>query len=181
MKNRTTLCFAVLGLALSLGNPAKSQETSPQKSLIRVNSTLQSYSFLRPWEKGAPTPRRGLGALLEGNRVITTAELTVNATYIELEHPTTGRKVPAKIVGRDYEANLALLEPALEGSGVFDGTVPLEIDNSVKGGDTLEVWQIEDNGDGVTTEVEVLRVSVGRYFVERSVLLIYQVKGSLQA
>ena len=29
--------------------------------------------------------------------------------------------------------------------------------NAVKAGDKVEVWQIEDNGDGVTTEVEVLR------------------------
>ena len=55
------------------------QEASPEKSIIRVNSTLQSYNFLRPWEKGAPTPRRGLGALLEGNRVLVTSEMVVNS------------------------------------------------------------------------------------------------------
>ena len=51
----------------------------------------------------------------------------------------------------------------------------------MKGGETIEAWQIEDNGDGVKTEVEVLRASVGRYFVDRSILLTYEVKGSLQA
>ncbi len=180
---KATSIFAIAILALATALPAFGQDLkpSPETCLMRVNSTLQSYSFLRPWEKGAPTPRRGLGAILKGNRVLTTAELTVNSTYIELEHPTSGRKVPAKIVGRDYEANLALLAPANDDMSVFEGTVPVEIDESVEGGDTLEVWQIEDNGDGVTTSVEVLRASVGRYFVDRSVLLIYEVKGSLQA
>lgn len=173
----TTLLTILLSVS---GFAQKKAETSPDTSLMRVNSTLQSYSFLRPWEKGAPTPRRGLGAILEGNLVLTTAELTVNSTYIELEHPTTGQKVPAKIIGRDYEANLALLAPASDNS-VFDGTVAVPINDSVKGGETIEAWQIEDNGDGVKTEVEVLRASVGRYFVDRSILLTYEVKGSLQA
>ena len=154
---------------------------SPEKSLVRVNATLQSYSFLRPWEKGAPTPRRGLGAVLSDNRVLITAELCVNSTYLELEHPSSGAKVPAKITALDYEANLALLEPANTDSGVFEGLVPLTLDESVTSGDELEVWQIEDNGDGVSTDVEVLRVNVGRYFISGSNFLLYQIKGSLQA
>lgn len=166
--------------ALSLTNLI-SQEATPEKSIIRVNSTLQSYNFLRPWEKGAPTPRRGLGALLEGNRVLVTSEMVVNSTYVELEHPSSGARVPGKIVGLDYEANLAVLEPANSNSEVFDGLEPLELDDSVVAGENLQVWQVEDNGDGVTTDVEVLRVNVGRYFIPGSSFLLYQVKGSLQA
>lgn len=160
---------------------AGAQAPSPEKSLVRVNATLQSYNFVRPWEKGAPTPRRGLGAVVAGKRVLVTGELIVNSTYIELEHPSTGEKTPAKIVGRDYEANLALVAPIDEKTDLFDDLVPLELDLSVKSKDTLEVWQIEDNGDGVTTTVDVLRASVGEYFIDGSVFLVYQTVGSLQA
>jgi len=160
---------------------ATAQKSSPEKSIVRVNATLQDYSFLRPWEKGAPTPRRGLGAVLAGNRVLVTAEMCVNATFLELEHPSSGARVPAKIAGIDYEANLAVLEPADSNSRVFEGLQPLEIEDSVRAGDTLNVWQVEDNGDGVSTDVDVLRVDVGRYFIPGSVFLLYQVKGSLQA
>jgi hypothetical protein len=172
---------AVALIASALALPLSAQETSPEKSIVRVNATLQSYNFLRPWEKGAPTPRRGLGALLEGNRVLVTSEMVVNSTYLELEHPSSGARVPGKIVGLDYEANLAVLEPANSDSEVFEGLEPLEFDSSVAAGDKLSVWQVEDNGDGVTTEVEVLRVNAGRYFIPGSVFLLYQVKGSLQA
>ncbi len=157
------------------------QKAAPEKSIIRVNATLQDYSFLRPWEKGAPTPRRGLGAVLKGNRVLITAEMCVNSTFVELEHPSNGARVPARIAGIDYEANLAVLEAAEANSKVFDGLQALEIDESVAAGDTLNVWQVEDNGDGVSTDVEVLRVDVGRYYIPGSVFLLYQVKGSLQA
>ena len=173
----------LLAILVSLSLPASvsSQDASPENSIVRVNATLQSYNFLRPWEKGAATPRRGLGAVLEGNRVLVTAELVVNSTFLELEHPSNGDRVAARIVGLDYEANLAVLEPVNDSSTVFEGLSPLELDGSVTAGETLQVWQIEDNGDGVTTDVDVLRVNVGRYFIPGSVFLLYQVKGSLQA
>lgn len=180
MRFKSAISATALWCALFLVNPV-SAEPTPETSIIRVNATLQEYSFIKPWEKGAPSPRRGLGALISENQVLTTAEMVVNATYIELEHPSSGAKVPAKIVARDYEANLALLEPAIKNARVFEDVVPMERTNAVKAGDKVEVWQIEDNGDGVTTEVEVLRVNVGRYFLSSSNFLVYQIKGSLQA
>jgi S1-C subfamily serine protease len=64
-------------------------------------------------------------------RVLTTAELVENSTYIELELPSTGEKTPAKIVGLDYEANLALLEPIDGKSKILDNLIPLKLDDSV--------------------------------------------------
>lgn len=178
---RCALALAILsGIVLSTSASAQDQP-SPEKSLMRVNATLQSYNFLRPWEKSAPTPRRGLGAVLSDNRVLVTAELIVNSTYIELEHPATGEKTPAEIIGRDYEANLALLAPVDKNSTIMNGLVALELDTSVKPKDTLEVWQMEDNGDGVSTTVDVLRVATNRYFIDSAVFLVYQTVGSLQA
>ncbi len=177
--------FSILflcGILGSLPNVGRSDDkVAPEKSIVRVNATLQDYSFLRPWEKGAPVPRRGLGAVLAGNRVLITAEMCVNSTFLELEHPSNGSRVTARIAGIDYEANLAVLEPVEKNSRVFEGIVPLDIDDTTVPGDTIEVWQIEDNGNGVTTEVDVLRVDVGRYFINGSIFLLYQVKGSLQA
>ena len=134
--------IAVAAVFALLAPAAAAQESSPANSLVRVNATLQDYSFLRPWEKGAPTPRRGLGAVLEGNRVLITAEMCVNSTFLELEHPSSGARIAAKITGIDYEANLAVLEPADSNSRVFEGLRPLEIEDSVKSGETLNVWQV---------------------------------------
>lgn len=173
---------ALFAASIALALPVAAQEdTAPEKSIVRVNATLQNYSFLRPWEKGAPTPRRGLGAVLEGNRVLITAEMCVNSTFLELEHPSSGARSTARIAGIDYEANLAVIEAVDPKTEVFKGLQPLRLDESVVAGDTCEVWQIEDNGNGVSTDVEVLRVDVGRYFIPGSVFLVYQVKGSLQA
>ncbi|MFT5465834.1 MAG: hypothetical protein ACI8UO_000930 [Verrucomicrobiales bacterium] len=153
---------------------------TPDTSCIRVNVTNQGHNFIRPWEKSPPVKRNGLGAVLAGNRVLVTAELIVNHTYIELEQADTGEKTPAKIVGVDYEVNLALLAPVNEDSKILDGYRPLELANDVRVGDNLEVWQLEDNGTPATTNGEVIKVSIGRYFVDGSYFLTNVLRGSLQ-
>ena len=90
---------------------ASSDALTIRQSLVRINSTIQVWSASQPWDKSAPKKRRALGALLSGNRVLTTAEMAADATYIELENADNTRIIPAKVTAIDYEANLALLEP----------------------------------------------------------------------
>jgi S1-C subfamily serine protease len=176
-----TSCLKDGKISFSFGAPA-APSTSAATSVVRVHATNQGYNFVRPWEKMESSRRSGLGALLQGGRVLVTAELVVDNTYIELELPDTGEKTPARIAGLDYEANLALLEPAEAGKAekFFSRMKPLELDLNVVPGDRLEVWQLEDNGMSATTDGTVIQVGVGRYFVDGSFFLTYVLRGSLQ-
>ena len=78
--------LAVLLMPLALPSSAEAAP-SPETSILRVNITSQGYNFALPWQKQRPNTRRGLGALLEGNRVLVTAELAQDANYIELNRP----------------------------------------------------------------------------------------------
>lgn len=170
---------------LSVGTPdeaAKPPANQPTAgtSVVRVNATDQGYNFIRPWEKMNPVTRKGLGAVLPNNRVLVTAELVADNTYIELEKADSGEKVPAKVIGVDYEVNLALVGPDDPESTFLADMKPLELDLSVEAGDQLEVWQLEDNGTPASTEGTVMKVSIGRYFVDGSYFLNYLLRGSLQ-
>lgn len=90
---------------------ASTQESASQ-SLLRVNSTNQVYDFFRPWIKKPPFSRRGIGALIDGGRILVTAELVANSTFIELEKPATAEKSTATVERVDYDCNLAVLRPA---------------------------------------------------------------------
>ncbi len=149
-------------------------------SIVRVNATDQTHNFIRPWEKLNPITRKGLGAVLPNNQVLVTAELVSDYSYIELEKADTGEKTPARVIGVDYEVNLALLAPSEEDSDFLNEMKPLELDLSVVAGDDLEVWQLEDNGTPASTEGRVIKVSIGRYFVDGSFFLNYMLRGSLQ-
>ncbi len=153
---------------------------SAENSIVRVNVTSQKYNFFRPWQKDAPASRRALGAILENNQVLVTAELAANATYIELELPDTGEKTTAQVDAVDYEANLALLSPLAGESSILEGKVPLEIASDPRIGDTLEVWQIQDNGTARITRGELVNAEVASYFLSSSLFLSYQLKASLQ-
>lgn len=183
-----SLCL-IVGLLTScnegLSSPMQPSATAPNpdvaaNSIVRVNSTNQSYNFIRPWEKGNPIARNGLGAIVEGRRVLVTAEMVADSTYIELEKADTGEKATAKVVGVDYEANLALLAPDDGDSGFLDDMTPLAIDSSVVAGDEVQVWQMESNGTPAWTNGTILKAAVGRYFVDGAYFLTYVMRGSLQ-
>ncbi len=153
---------------------------SPSTSILRVNVSNQSSNFRLPWKRNQPSGKRGLGALLKKNRVLVTAELVANATYIDLELPGSGRKLTAQVGIIDYESNLAVLHPTDDPDGFFDGLIPLRLSDGCAVGDQLEVWQIEPNGTPVTTTVEISQVEVGSCFVPGHFLLQYKASGNVQ-
>jgi len=171
-----TLSSAVLMQTASAQQPGP----SPEKSMLRVNITSQGYNFGLPWQKLNPGTRRGLGALLPGNRVLVTAELAQDASYVELEIAASGRKLVSKVEAVDYELNLATVMPAEDPGDFFNGMQPLEIDKSLKPKAKLNVWQFENNGSPVTSTIDLDRADIGGYFLEDQFFLIFQANGTVQ-
>ncbi|HWB05147.1 MAG TPA: PDZ domain-containing protein [Verrucomicrobiales bacterium] len=159
---------------------ASAQDAAPDKSMVRVNITSQAYNFGLPWQKQNPGTRRGLGALLPGNRVLVTAELAQDASYVELEIASSGRKLVSKVEAVDYEINLATIVPAADPGDFFNGMTPLQIDSKLKPKATISVWQFENNGEPVTSPLELNRVDIGGYFLEEQFFLIFQANGAVQ-
>ncbi len=154
-----------------------------RSSLVRVNSTRQSWNVWQPWEKNPPDRRRALAALIAPTRVVTTAELVADSTYLEFESADGSRFTPARVVVADYEANLAVLEPASEedGKAFFEGMTPLEIAAPPKIGDTLDVLQLEDNGLPILTPGLLQSVTLSSNLLPRHSFLTYLVKASMRS
>ncbi|MBK1880776.1 PDZ domain-containing protein [Luteolibacter pohnpeiensis] len=151
-------------------------------SVVRINSTLQDWSAGQPWEKEDPYTRRGLAAIVGDQKVLTTAEMVADATYLEFESPDGTRFAEAKVIAVDYEANLALLGPASEEEGkkLFLNTKPLEIAKPSTLGDTMEVLQVEDNGVALLTPGLLQSIDVTSNFLPNQSFLTYRVKASMQ-
>ncbi len=194
MKLSQILLFLTLGAATL---PAQTPETeAPKKkrapapaeggavplqvvqsnSLVRVNATSQPYSLHLPWQKESPSGRRGLGVVLAGNRVLVTGQMVADATYIELELPATGQKLPAKVVAVDYEANLALLEsaPSDKQKAFFAGLKPMAVDTSARIEDKVDILQTGRVGELIKSELKIGKVMTRRYNVEGSGFLVYE-------
>lgn len=152
-------------------------------SVVRINSTQQSWNPWQPWEKNPPRRRRALAAIVGPQRVLTTAELVADATYLEFESADGIRFAPAKVIAVDYEVNLALLGPAAEkdGNSFFEGTTPFEVTTPPKIGNTLAILQVEDNGVALLTPGTLRSIDLTSSFLPGQSFLTYMVKASMQS
>ncbi len=171
---------ALSGFAADPKSAAAAQTALKPKelSLVRVNVTGQAYDYVRPWQKKAPFSKRALGAVLPRGRVLVTADLVSNQNYVELERAESGEKSAATVAVVDYEANLALLEPA--DKKFLDGLTPLELAMDTVVGDRLAAWQLESTGALVVTEGLVTTVQMTRYPIEVGQFLTYRISIPLQ-
>src|ERR1700686_92063 len=172
--------FAAMAPVFAKKEPALPAPAGVQKqlSLVRVNVTGQSYDYFRPWQKKAPFSKRALGAVLSKGRVLVTADLVTNQNYVELERAESGEKTAANVEVIDYEANLALLEPA--DKNFLDGIAPLDIAADTVVGDRLAAWQLEPTGALVATEGLVTTIQMTHYPVDVGEFLTYRVSISMQ-
>jgi len=155
---------------------------APEDAVIRVNSTKQKYLPAQPWEKSSPTQRRGLATILQDHKILTTAEMVANSAYIELETPEGDKKMPAKIIAIDYEANLALLEPSTkEGKAALKKFDTVEMATPQKLNSKVKVLQLEDNGQSIVTDGKIQGVDVVSSFVSGNYFLTYEIKASMQS
>ena len=173
---RVFLSFLVV-LGLGTVSPAADSKPAKKPSVVRVNVTNQPWDFLRPWGKRPPYSRRAIGAVLPGGKVMVTAEMVANATFLELESPEGGVKVPATIDVVDYEANLALLKT--DDAEFLKAYEPLEL-APAKIGDNLAIWQLEATGTLLVTPGTLTSIEASRYPISDSPLLVYRVTANLQ-
>lgn len=147
-------------------------------SVLRVNSTIQAYDFFRPWTKKNPFSRRGLGVLIEGGKVLVTAELVGNHTYVELEKAATAEKSTAVVDRVDYESNLAIVRPA--DPAFLDGMKPLALDVGARVGDRASVLQLEANGEIAETPGTLTSITLAGYPMDNMGLLVFRLSAPLQ-
>ena len=171
--HRISLLLALLLLVAGFADVSAAEK---KLSVVRVNVTTQSWDFHHPWGKRQPFTRRAIGAVLPGARVLVTAELVANLTYLEFETPEGGRKVPASVEAVDYEANLAVLKT--DAVDFLAGAPELQVAESAIG-DQLSVWQLENNGRLLVTQGPMTTAEVAAYPVDGA-FLIYRMTVRLQ-
>lgn len=159
-------------------SPTAAPVAAQRPPVVRVNVTQQSYSFTQPWRKNQTAQRQGLGVVLPDGRILVTAGLVADHTYIELEEPETARKEKAEVAAIDYETNLALLSaPA---AGFLQNITGAKLDESAVAGSRVDLVQLEPNGTPVKTPATLTTVEVGPYALEDSAFLLYRLSVPLQ-
>lgn len=149
-------------------------------SFVRVNATIQTFNAGQPWQRNNPQRRSGLGTLLSPKEILTTAEMVANQTYLELENANSSQSVQAEVVAIDYKANLALLTPVGD-PGFLNKKTPLKLGKPANIGDSVNVWQFENNGTTLKTTASIRAVETSASFLPGFSFLSYTLKGSMQS
>ena len=165
--------LSLAGLALVTG--CQEKNTLPQKldeSVLRVTSTIQYPDNKRPWLKKKPFTRNGLGTIIEGGRLLVTADMVAHASYICLEKPEDGPKGSATVEAIDEECNLAVIKPVEP--ELLKGTHPLSLDAMITPGSTVQILQLEPNGAPALTPASLTTVAVMPYSSDGGAYLLYR-------
>jgi len=152
------------------------------RSVVRLRSTTQRWNPGQPWEKSQPEQRRALAAIVAPQRVLTTAEMVADATFLQFESPDGTRFAEARVVAIDYEANLALIAPADDdGDALFADSMPLALADPPALGARLDVLQIEDSGLPLLTTGFLQTIGVSSTFLPGQSFLTFFIKASMQS
>jgi len=132
----TIVLTATFALSTASGRPGEAGE----RRLVSVRVAYQSWNEYRPWEKTAPSIRRFPGIVVSTNRILVLAHNLDDATLIQVEKFDRPPRVPARIVHRDSQVDLALI--AVDDPGFFDDLTPVKVADSVGDGPFLcEAWK----------------------------------------
>ncbi|MGQ2872856.1 serine protease, partial [Leptospira santarosai] len=73
-----------LPLAKTVLSGKETQEVY-HKSIVQIKVTFQEPEYHQPWKKKNPRVRRGVGSVVEGNRILIPYSLLPDATLIEVK------------------------------------------------------------------------------------------------
>ena len=79
-----------------------------QQSIVRFDVTRNDHNFRVPWDKRAQSVSK-LGAVIDGNEVLTTAQGLANHTLVRLQKGGRGRWFNGEVKWVDFQANLAVV------------------------------------------------------------------------
>lgn len=116
-------------------------QENPTRALLRVRSSQQDYTILRPWQKDNVNNMELMGVYLGDGLVLTAGQAAKSATYLELSLPNSAKTVPAKVVSYDPDIQLALISVLNEkDASIFADRIALPLGDALRIGDKAEYW-----------------------------------------
>lgn len=126
--------------------------------VVKLYITYQRDDERRPWAKSPPRQLRALGVVVDGEKILTTAQMVGDATLIQVEKHGNPRKYEARVFHLDPEINLALL--AVDVAGFFADLHPVKFATQINTEGQLSSvrWS---NGQLESSSSYIARVEVG--------------------
>ena len=119
------ICLAAPGWGAPGAGSAWAAAQPELAGTVSLRVTAQSYDVVMPWLKNPEQTLQGTALVVQGQHLLTTADMVKNATLIEVRKFGRYPDYPARAVQVDYAANLALL--AVDAPEFWQGLGPLPL------------------------------------------------------
>jgi S1-C subfamily serine protease len=114
-----------------------------KNSVLEIKITAQSPNYLYPWQRKKPITNDAIGIIVEDNKILVLNSLLEYHTSIEIKKQN-GASIQAKIIKKDYEANLSLVE--LEDKTFLLNKKPVIFESNFNLNSSVTVLNLNDSG-----------------------------------
>lgn len=164
-----------LSIILSLSIYANTQA---QNSIVKIFTTNAKANYKYPWQTPEIGELIGSGAVIDGNRILTSAHVVSGAKYIEVLKENDPKKYFATVKDISYQADLALLE--IKDESFFKGTKPLVLNPQVHHRDEVTVLGYPIGGNTISTTNGVIsRIEYAQFSLSGEKLLAVQIDAAI--
>lgn len=154
--------------------------TLPTKSVVKIFASVSSPNYKYPWQTNKIFNFSGSGAIIEGNKILTSAHVVSNAVFIEVKKENDPKKYIAKTKFISHQADLAVLE--VEESDFFENTEALKLNPQVKHRDEVIVLGYPIGGNAISTTTGVIsRIEYTKYAWSKESLLAIQIDAAINS
>ena len=158
---RLRIAVAVVLLTVTASTTALTQDPV-RSSIVRVYTTSQSPNYSRPWEMAPPYEVTGSGCIIDGNRILTSAHVVAEQTFLQVQRADLPDKYIASVAAVSHELDLAVL--TVEDDSFFEGAEPLLIGTLPEVGDRVVALGFPEGGTQLAvTEGVVSRIDRKHY------------------
>lgn len=152
----------------------------PTKSVVKIFASVSNPNYKYPWQTNKISNYTGSGAIIEGNKILTSAHVVSSAVFIEVKKENDPKKYLAKKKFISHQADLALLE--VEDETFFNDTQALKLNNNVKHRDEVIVLGYPIGGNAISTTTGVIsRIELSRYSWSGQGLLAIQIDAAINS
>jgi len=170
---RLLLLFVLLISTSILG-----QSIDIEKSVVKIYSAKQSYSFEEPWKSNSISRSTSTGFVIANKRIITNAHAVSNCRYLQVRFGNSSKKINAEVefISDDYD--LAILKFVDEKE--LPELSPLEFESSLNLKDKIVVYGYPMGGDKLSiTEGIISRVQRSKYTFSQKTFTVIQTDAAI--
>lgn len=150
----------------------------PTNSVVQLHASASVSDYMYPWQTSKIKNSTGSGAIIEGDRILTSAHVVSGARFLEVQKENDPKKYMANVKYISNQADLAIVE--VEDKSFFKGTKPLKLNTDVKPRNEITVLGYPMGGQTVSTTTGVIsRIEYTSYAWSREYLLSIQVDAAI--